>query len=346
MGAEPVYLALGTARIGTDMAEFKDGAELQTWLEKQPRAVSVVIAARAVLRVLPLLAIEFSAGRLKQQDAVAGAIALPVFRAMAVSWTEARYPDHGMDLVVAAIAAATAANAAAAAAANAAAANAVAVSAVSAARAVSAADATAARAAYAAAAANTAVDAADAAEASWQVVRGDAARIENGMAPDDLAGEALWTKKTPDWFHSHWERLKLKLQSLDLDWEGWIYWYEARRDGRLTYRASPKVNEQIDIARATIDDEIWRQGPAAVFAEIKRLEKEILGGKEPDWDFFLSYSADDEGTARKIAAVVEGEGYSVFSQFQNMPAGANFVREMQKGLAGSSRFIAVLLSKL
>lgn len=212
MGAEPVYLALGTARIGTDMAEFKDGAELQTWLEKQPRAVSVVIAARAVLRVLPLLAIEFSAGRLKQQDAVAGAIALPVFRAMAVSWTEARYPDHGMDLVVAAIAAATAANAAAAAAANAAAANAVAVSAVSAARAVSAADATAARAAYAAAAANTAVDAADAAEASWQVVRGDAARIENGMAPDDLAGEALWTKKTPDWFHSHWERLKLKLQ--------------------------------------------------------------------------------------------------------------------------------------
>ena len=56
----------------------------------------------------------------------------------------------------------------------------------------------------------------------------------------------------------------------------------------------------------------------------------------------LSYSSDDEATARKITAVVESEGYRVFSQFQNMPPGGNFVREMQNGLAGISRFIAVL----
>ena len=62
------------------MAEFEERKELEAWLEKQPREVSVVIAARSALRVLPLLAVEFSKGELKP-DAVARDIVLPIFRA-------------------------------------------------------------------------------------------------------------------------------------------------------------------------------------------------------------------------------------------------------------------------
>ncbi|MDH3739766.1 MAG: hypothetical protein OER92_11275, partial [Alphaproteobacteria bacterium] len=116
--------------------------------------------------------------------------------------------------------------------------------------------------------------------AIWRSISADATRIQRGVTPDKLAGEPLWMGKTPDRFHENWEQLKLNLIGLNPDWLSWTYWYEARRDGRLTYRNSPEQNEQIEIARAIIKDAIWDEGPAAVFAEIRRLENEILGERE------------------------------------------------------------------
>ncbi|GEM_PF-5774719 len=66
------------------------------------------------------------------------------------------------------------------------------------------------------------------------------------------------------------------------DWDVWTRWYEARVRGGPTYRrATTEQNERLEIARATINNEIWDEGPVVVNAEIRRLEEEILGeGRE------------------------------------------------------------------
>jgi hypothetical protein len=61
--------------------------------------------------------------------------------------------------------------------------------------------------------------------------------------------------------------LKSALLAADEGWEVWTDWYEARLAGD----AAHPPNEALEVARVTIPDEIWRQGPAAVNAEIKRL---------------------------------------------------------------------------
>jgi CBS domain-containing protein len=60
------------------------------------------------------------------------------------------------------------------------------------------------------------------------------------------------------------------------------------------------------------------------------------------WDFFLSYSSDDAPFAHWILELLSAAGLRIFAQSTNMPAGSNFVREMQKGLGGSGRVIALL----
>ncbi len=239
------------------MAEFKNNGELEAWLEEQPHEVGVVIAARVALRVLPLLVYEFSNGEL-EPDIVASEIVLPVFRAMTVPWSAAKYGDHGAVMATAASAGRAAVHRAAAARSTA-----ISASATAAAHRAAAASATVVNAAMATAAA-LAVSTARATAArpadAYAEIKADAKRLEGGITPEKIAGEPLWGNETPDWFHENWEQLKLNLIGLDPDWQRWTYWYEARRDGRLTYRASPKENEQIEIARALIANEIWEKG--------------------------------------------------------------------------------------
>jgi hypothetical protein len=64
-----------------------------------------------------------------------------------------------------------------------------------------------------------------------------------------------------------WGTLRAALLAADQGWEVWTEWYEAR----LVGDAAHPPNEALEIARATIPNEIWRHGPAAVNAEIKRL---------------------------------------------------------------------------
>ncbi|MGA2491718.1 MAG: hypothetical protein ABSF67_02075 [Roseiarcus sp.] len=61
--------------------------------------------------------------------------------------------------------------------------------------------------------------------------------------------------------------MKSALLATNQNWEVWTDWYEARLAGD----AAHPPNEALEVARATIPDEIWTQGPAAVNAEIKRL---------------------------------------------------------------------------
>jgi len=230
------------------MPDFKDREELEAWLEGRPKAVSVMIAARAALRVLPLQAVGFRRGN---RDAVAGDVVLRVFRAVAEPWVAVKYsvdflkvaaaftlePGHyeykGGDLtaghavgtarghstatgiggsIVSATGTASGRTIFASAGSVIGSARADAANAAHAAHAASkAADgATAARAAADAVvhAADAVVHAAEAAAAAvaaaaamWGSISADAKRIDNGMGPEKLAGEPLWTDKTPDWFH-------------------------------------------------------------------------------------------------------------------------------------------------
>ena len=76
---------------------------------------------------------------------------------------------------------------------------------------------------------------------------------------------------TPSWAAVAWQEFKAILLSSPDDWEVWTDWYEARLAGGAS--AQP-LNEELEVARTTIPDAIWRLGPSDVNAEIKRLIEE------------------------------------------------------------------------
>ena len=162
---------------------------------------------------------------------------------------------------------------------------------------------------------------------------------------DDFVNSAIWSGATPHILENSWERLKIALLAANEDWDVWISWYEARLRG---YPA----NLELEHERVLIAEEIWEQGPKTVNAHIKELidkhQVPTMHGiafdplRERFPHFFLSYSKANESHARWFKLLLNSAGYSVFAQFSDMPPGSNFVREMQKGLAKSSRFIALL----
>ena len=95
----------------------------------------------------------------------------------------------------------------------------------------------------------------------------DATLIDSGASGAELAGSPLWPEGAPDWASEAWLAFKSELRAASAGWEVWTDWYEARLAGD----ADDPPNEPLEIARATIPDEIWEQGPAAANAEIKRL---------------------------------------------------------------------------
>jgi hypothetical protein len=277
------------------LVEIYNIVKLEAWLHTQPREVSATFAVRAALRVLPLVWTARDEG--SKGDLFAD-IVLPVFRATAVAWVMARYPGRQLLLratgaaavasasiprtaapfvVIAATSAATAANSP--------------TLASAAASAACGADA-AARAAYAEfgkgfslgfnLTLSTALGAEPVTATLWSAVSLDATRVEEGAAASDIAGLSLWPQpqSLPGRLRFLWEGLHAELLVAKQDWDVWTDWYEAR------LRGDP-VMENLEIARATIRDEIWNQGPAVVNAEIRRLIEEIelpiTGGDRADF---------------------------------------------------------------
>ena len=112
-----------------------------------------------------------------------------------------------------------------------------------------------------------------------------------GERISNLPFSQLWPNRVPDWAQDEWEALKSALLAANEGWEVWTNWYEARIHGRAT-------NQDIEVARATIEDEIWQQGPRVVNAHIRKLIEDrtdrlradglLVGGetrsREPDAD--------------------------------------------------------------
>ena len=278
------------------MVDFSSRDEVKRWLDaiqpaKRQREVAVAIAARAALRVLPLLAREVKKRHSKPAGILRRLLA-PCLRGTALPWAAARYPAHDNELRAHAAAAAFAASYAAAAyaatadAADAADAASAAAEAAAAAAASSAAAAASAAAASAAAVAYTAGDASPA---------DDAALIDAGRSTADLAGRPLWPNGAPTWASEAWRDLKSALLARGEDWDVWTDWYEARLAGDAAHPA----NEALEIARATIPDETWKRGPAVVNAEIKRLIAEHAQ-LQPRPGAFAFRVVDDRIDARPV----------------------------------------------
>ena len=92
----------------------------------------------------------------------------------------------------------------------------------------------------------------------------DAVLIDAGRSAVDLADAPLWLHGIPEWATAAWRDLKSAMLASHPDWRVWTDWYEARLAGA-------SADEALEVARALIDDAIWKQGPRAVNAEIARL---------------------------------------------------------------------------
>ena len=275
------------------MVDFSDREEVRRWLdaikpEKRRCEVAVALAARAALRVAPQLGQEQPRGK-RKRERILSTLVLPCLRAGALAWVSSRYPTHLDELLTAAAAGSIAAGAS-----DFDEVRAAVLTAAALARAVQAAwalnddeaadpmfDVTANAAAAVAFAGKIAADAAYvyayAADGAAYLTRAaaraaaytaaDAAVIDSGRSAAELAGAPLWMNGAPRWAAEVWRDLKSALLAADENWDVWTDWYEARLAGD----AAHPPNESLEVARATIPEEIWKQGPAVVNAEIKRL---------------------------------------------------------------------------
>jgi hypothetical protein len=67
-----------------------------------------------------------------------------------------------------------------------------------------------------------------------------------------------------------------------------------------------------------------------------------MTGRDPEWDFFISYTQADRAWAEWIAWLLEEDGHRVVIQAWDFVGGSNWVQRMRDGVSGAERTIAVL----
>ena len=83
------------------MIDFAGREDVARWLEGKPREVPVIFAARAALRVAPLLGAALGPRR-SGKWRIGEELVLPVFRAMIVPWAAGQFPAYRAELFAAA----------------------------------------------------------------------------------------------------------------------------------------------------------------------------------------------------------------------------------------------------
>ena len=233
-----------SAARGEAMVEFGDDTAVARWLEslapaKRPDDVSVALAARAALRVLPLLITGRGRERVKATNLV-----LTVFRASELSWIGAKYSVKGdsfRSIAIAADASLTPVIGSVEGANGVSAHVKLVLQAVlEALRAVQSNAVTfprgfpiesAINAIRAAVAAEAEFLGATTARTGFGSVDKDATVIDAGAAGPQLAGRRLWPEGPPAWASDSWRQLKTALLGAGEGWEVWTDWYEARLAG-------------------------------------------------------------------------------------------------------------------
>ncbi len=231
--------------------DFRNEKTLEKWLKTGAHEVSVIIGARAALRVLPVAARDLPA---KDAGRFAALIAA-MFRATALARAAAKYPTRANELHASAAASAISGAARGS--------NNVAVYAAARASAANASARASAVKVDAYAAANAAGWAAQGFAAfAWKVVSSDANFLEAGGAVAELADRPLWSDEPPPEFAEQWVKLKAALPPGE-DWDVWTRWYDERLKG------APSRGEAYELVFATVPTEVWDEGPAAANRWIK-----------------------------------------------------------------------------
>ena len=280
----------------SDALKIETREELQDWLESLPpekgREVAVAIAARAALRIIPLVAATTPFGNDAAHNRDFENLTFAVFFATALARVAAIYPARANGLRAAAAAAFAGAYAADH------------VPAVDA-RAYAAGDAAGAARAYAVDAArgyafSAAANAASATrvfadgddDTIWAVVSRDANFVASGGTAGALASRALWPDGAPEWAGKNWKLLqrafsrevnmwhppssdtRMRLDALPRkdDWQVWIDWYNHRLEGA----SNP---EEIELVFATVPDEERETGPTAANKWIRERLEELARKK-------------------------------------------------------------------
>jgi len=238
--------------------KFENRAELEAWLGRfQSQKVSLVIAARAALRILPSLDRWQEPG--KAQEFLE--LAFASFWATAVAWVAAKYPARAVELPTSAATSAAYASVPAT--------SKSCPSLVAGHAALTASSAT--NAAWAAG--NAVYAAASAAAATtdiWEAVSADATRLKI-VSPSDLASEPLWPLGVPQWVLSDFSELLGALSAPH--WKPWLDWFERRRNGY-------EDREDIELLFATLPVDPRKKDPAeqnaALAVAIERLRTSKL----------------------------------------------------------------------
>ncbi len=261
------------------MATITNKQEFETWLRGRPRAVAEVLAARAALRVLPLLGDGLDVTKLRGRSG--RVFILPAFRLMAVRWAVAKYPRQGAILRYAARAvyglgsdiplASRLAFGVVARSVREAPDHIGAATEIAQATARAAAEADAREYGINPDNFSVAVDASFPARVApiWLAMEADAHGVEVGRTPNWLITAPLWqdvrrVEVIPSILGDAWDQLKSSLLAANADWDVWTDWYEARLAGKR-----PRWKD-VEIFRVTLNEESdWQKGPAHVNALIK-----------------------------------------------------------------------------
>ena len=328
------------------MADIKNREDLERWLSHKPIGASRVIALRMALRVLPLVSENIRHVRQSSDETETGMEFIQAqMRALSSAFAISLVPLQAEELrnyAAASLAATFTADTPAVRAA---------VTAVRAATAACIGNAGATRAA----ARTTVRSAAHAGggrsagnarvhieSALWRVVEADCNALDDNANPTALATAKLWPKAVPNWFRIADASLAEQLAVLGEDRQVWTEWFRRRVEGG-------PADEILEIRRVKIEEADWQKGAAHVNGMILRMEEaralELEPQLEPEkanWDFFISYTGKNEDYAKWFDALLLNARYRNFAQFKNIAVGKNFVVEMNKGLAGSSRLLALL----
>lgn len=255
--------------------QFKDGKELEVWLQDKPVDWAQVIAARSALRVFPLV---FSIARFP--DSVISPdrkqrVILSAWRAIFISWAARKYATHDMTAAAAAAAGSDPGDYMVAfAAANAATAAGEAV------LAVFGYNAAAVNAANVAAATDAAVaDAAADSEQSWTAISADCrwlsndgnGLIERPLWPSDVRENSRFKANFPPWARAVFDEFDGGELAKNTSWGLIVAWYRAVLPNSMSGKPQSLWGERIDVEIATQPDEFWKREPQVVMDAIAKI---------------------------------------------------------------------------